>query len=115
MLICPTNDPTKWLDVARINPLLPAEADQNELTFQHFAYATESQLLFKERYYGYKGITEQWWRLQCLSAYPVRLKDYFSWPWVSDDAMVDRAEACGIEPRASLIDERWRFSSSAIR
>jgi hypothetical protein len=109
MLGTPTDDPRKWIDVATQNPFGPAETEQHGLVFQHFAYATETQLRFKERYYGYKGITEQWRSLQDTSAYPVRLKDYFNWPWVSPDAMVERVGACGIDPLAKFFNGQWQF------
>jgi len=55
--------------------------------FDHYAYVTESQLKFKENYYGYQNAVEQWKALQQVKDFPVNLKDYFS--WVSDHAQVD--------------------------
>lgn len=55
----------------------------NGMVFNHFAYATEKQLDFKERYYGYTGAVEQWKKLQANTVWPVkRLKDWL--PWVDD-------------------------------
>ena len=45
--------PDQWRDVARVDPLLHAQTEAAGLVFQHFAYATQQQLEFKERYYGY--------------------------------------------------------------
>jgi hypothetical protein len=67
--------------------------DQTEslgLVFQHFAYATEPQIVFKEEYYGYKGALNGWRALQAVTDFPVPLKNYF--PWVRDETMVDLAE-----------------------
>ncbi len=67
-----------------------------DLVFQHFAYATEQQLCFKEKYYGYKGALAGWRRLQAHKEFPCRLAEFF--PWVKDDAIVDRAGVVGITP-----------------
>ncbi len=57
--------------------------------FDHYAYATESQVVYKEKFYGYKGLLEGWLRLQEQRMFPVFLKDFF--PHVKDNAMVVRA------------------------
>jgi hypothetical protein len=114
ILVRSTGEAHKWLDVAAQNPFTAAETENAGLTFQHFAYATESQLLFKEHYYGYRGITEQWRKLQQCTVLPARLKNYFDWPWVSGDAMVERPGNCGINPLAKLIDGKWRFQSDFV-
>mgnify|MGYP000878551435 CR=1 FL=1 len=54
--------------------------------FDHYAYATESQLKFKEDYYGYQGAVNSWKRLQNEKVFPVNLRDYF--PWVNDNSQV---------------------------
>ena len=66
------------------------------LVFQHMSYVTEAQLLFKENYYGYRGALDGWRRLQSHDRVSRKLKDYF--PWVTDDATVERASARGIVP-----------------
>lgn len=58
------------------------------LVFDHFAYATESQVAYKEQFYGYKGAVEQWQRLQDNTKWPVRLKDFL--PWVDGRAQAIR-------------------------
>lgn len=55
--------------------------------FDHYAYCQESQIRFKESYYGYAGAVEQWKRLQQNKQWPVRLKDFL--PWVDDLATAD--------------------------
>jgi len=49
------------------------------LVFQHYAYAAEEQLRFKEVYYGYPRAVEEWRTLQRANTYPRHLRDYFSW------------------------------------
>lgn len=83
-------------NVANINPLGYDKTVPEDLVFQHFAYATEQQLKFKEGYYAYRGAVEAWKRLQAHKEFPCRLADFF--PWVKDDAIVDRASAVGITP-----------------
>ena len=56
--------------------------------FDHYAYATEKQLAFKETYYRYHGAVEGWKRLQRQTVFPVRLSEFF--PWVKDGATVIR-------------------------
>lgn len=60
------------------------------LTFDHMAYATEAQVRYKEKWYGYDGLLEGWKRLQDTRGhslgYSVYLKDYF--PHVKDNAKV---------------------------
>lgn len=58
------------------------------LVFDHFAYATEKTVRFKQEYYGresglYKNAVNDWRRLQANTKWPVtRLKDFL--PWVDD-------------------------------
>lgn len=87
-------------DVASIAPLGHDTTEANGLVFQHFAYTTEAQLLFKESYYGYPNALAQWRRLQEATGFPLRLADYFD--WVRDDAMVDVASAAGVRPILSV-------------
>lgn len=59
-----------------------------ELVFDHYAYAYESQVAFKERYYGYTDAVRHWRRLQShVGPWPVKLKDFL--PWVDDRAQAD--------------------------
>ncbi len=59
------------------------------LVFDHYAYATEAQVVYKEEFYGYKGLLEGWRRLQEQRMFPVFLRDFF--PHVTDNALVVRA------------------------
>ncbi|PSB57168.1 FkbM family methyltransferase [Chamaesiphon polymorphus] len=96
-------------NLAAINPFLHQETEQAGLVFQHFAYATKEQLLFKEQYYGYQNAVYQWSKLQDVTKFPVFLRDYFS--WVGDSTQVDSASALGIIPVAKKEHDtdRWRF------
>lgn len=85
-------------DVGKLNPFTHNETAGIE--FQHFAYATEKQLAFKEVFYGYKGALRQWKKLQARRDFPVLLGEYFA--WVKDDARVGRASECGILPLIDL-------------
>ena len=57
------------------------------LVFEHWAYAMESQVAFKEKYYGYRDAVKHWKRLQYNQTWPVRLGDFF--PWVKDNTTAD--------------------------
>lgn len=109
------NDHNEWSDIAVLNPFTNSETEQAGLLFQHFAYTVDSQLHFKEIYYGYSGGMDRWHSLQNAPHFPVRLSDYFS--WVPDGAIVDTIESCGIVPLltvASLPQDR-KFQSSPMR
>jgi len=62
------------------------------LVFDHFAYATEAQVAYKERVYKYKGAVEAWKKLQANETWPCKLGEFL--PWV--DA---RAEAVRIKDK----------------
>lgn len=89
------------IDVGRIMPFLHQETEAMGLVFDHYAYVHESQIAFKEEYYGYSGAVEQWKRLQ-NARLPVRLADFFH--WVHDDTYVDsfsKMHACADIPALS--------------
>lgn len=83
-------------DVGFIKPLGYDETEKRGLVFQHFAYATEPQLRWKESYYGYPKAVAHWRLLQNFTSFPTLLRDFF--PWVKDAAKVDRAENVGVTP-----------------
>lgn len=58
------------------------------ISFDHYAYATRSQVAFKELYYKYPGAVEGWDRLQANTEWPCRVRDFL--PWVTDDVMAVR-------------------------
>lgn len=105
--------PTRFgnVDVARIRPFLHDETEAAGGLFQHFAYATEEQVRFKESYYGYRGAVTGWRELTKAidsSHGPLRLRDYL--PWVEDDTLVDSAERRRIRLLAHETDEgAWQF------
>lgn len=104
-----------YVDVAKIRPFLHAETEAAGAVFQHFAYATEPQLRFKETYYGYRGALAGWSKLReavDASHGPVRLGDYL--PWVEDETLVDSAERRRVHLLAHETDEGvWAFDTAA--
>lgn len=71
-------------------PIMPREDTRKlGLVFDHYAYAQESQVAYKESFYGYKDAVKHWRRLQSNTVWPVkRLKDFL--PWVDDRAQATR-------------------------
>ena len=81
------------IELAESRPFTQDETEGVGAVFQHFAYATEEQVRFKESYYAHHGALEGWRRLRSAvetGAGPVRLADFF--PWVEDETLVDDAE-----------------------
>jgi len=103
----------RWSDVAKGRCFSHSETEAAGLVFQHFAYATEEQVSFKERYYGYPGAVNGWKTLQAESHFPAKLKSAF--PWVKDDTLVDTIENSGITPlaRRDSVSGKWTFLPQA--
>ena len=103
-----------FVDTARVRPFLHDETEEAGAVFQHFAYATEPQLRFKETYYGYRGALAGWRELRKAvdsSRGPVRLGDFL--PWVKDDTLVDSADRRGVRLLARESDGgEWTFQAS---
>ena len=99
------------IELAKKRPFRHEETEEAGAVFQHFAYATEEQVRFKESYYGHSGALEGWRRLQnAVKAAdgPVRLGDFF--PWVEDDTLVDDARRRHVSPLAEeRQDGSWFF------
>lgn len=100
----------QWRDIATVNPFLHEETEKRGLIFQHFAYATQEQVQFKEQYYGYANAVSQWNSLQEQTQFPVLLRQFFA--WVHDATMVEKAESCGVVPIAQKEpnSNNWQFS-----
>lgn len=62
---------------------------KSEPSFEHYAYADEKSVAFKERYYGYTNAVSHWSKLQKNTAWPVRLRDFL--PWVDGRVMAIKA------------------------
>ncbi|WP_414751966.1 FkbM family methyltransferase [Anabaena sp. CCY 9910] len=97
----------QYNNVASTNPFLHQETEAHGLVFQHFAYVTQEQLSFKEKYYGYKNAVDQWICLQNNHKFPILLREYF--PWVKDDTQVNIAYRCGVVPIAQKDNNSWQF------
>ncbi len=69
------------------NAFTQEETERMGLVFDHYAYATEAQVAFKESYYGYRDAVVQWKTLQTHQKFPVKLKNFL--PWVRDNAEAD--------------------------
>ena len=100
----------KVVDVGAWRPFTHSETEAVGAVFDHYAYATRGQVRFKETYYGYRGATKGWDRLQrdVRKDRPLRLSDYFS--WVQDGTSVSTPAAMGIRPIASCKNGRWTFT-----
>lgn len=101
------------VDLGWADPFLHDETEAVGAVFQHFAYATEEQVRFKESYYGYVDAVEAWQGLRKAireADGPIRLSDHL--PWVEDDTLVDLAERRHVQPiaRPSGEDGAWVFS-----
>lgn len=94
--LCRQNEDGRWVDLAKISPLRHSETEAKGLVFRHYAYVSEKQMRFKELYYGYEGAVEKWNSLQKQAKFPVLLREYF--PWVKDQAQVDRIQTQGLCP-----------------
>lgn len=58
------------------------------LRYYHYNYVTESQIHFKEMYYGYKGLFTAWSALQKQRG-KVKVSDFFVWEGIDDLAVLD--------------------------
>jgi hypothetical protein len=77
------------------------------------AYVTETQLAFKESYYGYTGAIVQWRQLQSAAPQGGLLREHFA--WVKDEA---RVGPCGLQGVVPLAVERpdggWSFRTHGL-
>ena len=98
------------VDMGTLNPFIHAETEAAGLVFQHFAYATSEQLLFKEQYYGHHNAFLQWYDLHQQTEFPRLLCRHFA--WVKDRTEVDTAENLGVVPLARKVENTWRFGAA---
>ncbi|GEM_PF-2386971 len=108
-----TLDDGAIVDLGQQYPFSCHETMMEDLVFQHKAYVLLSQLLFKEQYYGYKGIAMNWLLLQKQREFPIRLKEFFPWPFIGTDTravpeaelgvrgipLPDALQSCNDDPR----------------
>lgn len=103
---CYGNNPGEWCRLWKIGPktswrshepprihgltdFLSRDFTKNKgWIFDHYAYYLESQVAFKENFYGYTGAVESWKRLQNNKEFPCLLRNYL--PWVTDNAIVGK-------------------------
>jgi hypothetical protein len=55
------------------------EARQKGWVFDHYSYADEKTVAFKEAYYGYRGALESWRAMQQNKVWPAKLNQFFYW------------------------------------
>jgi hypothetical protein len=61
---------------------------KNGITFNHYAWWWQSQVAYKEQFYGYPSAVQKWTNFQQNAKWPVaNLKDWL--PWVGDSASAD--------------------------
>ncbi|MCJ2135819.1 hypothetical protein MKK69_17460 [Methylobacterium sp. J-026] len=93
----------QFRDMGRENPFSHAETESLGAVFDHLSYVLESQLAFKESYYGLKGALNQWRRLQetqhSAGDESGSLRDFLS--WVTDDTQYRSVRALGWKPIAA--------------
>jgi len=58
------------------------------LVFDHFSYATKEQLIYKENFYGYKGLVDSWLKLQRHEKFPCMATEFF--PFASPTAVLKK-------------------------
>jgi len=73
-------------NIGDLAPFSRDETMHSGITFQHVAYVIESQVRFKEIYYGYKNAVLHWRKLQNTNG-PINPAAYL--PWAKNDAIVD--------------------------
>jgi hypothetical protein len=68
-------------DLGRIHPITKAELLEKGISFQHFAYVTPKQLIFKEMYYGnkYQDALKYWRVLQSSTEEKLDPSKYLPW------------------------------------
>lgn len=90
-----THEPPK-LEAFEEKPFTHQETEAAGLVFDHYAYATEAQVAFKEKYYGsennkcgnqYSEAVERWRRLQSNTKWPTTIGRDFM-PWVNVNGVV---------------------------
>lgn len=65
------------------------QTQRRGIVFEHYSYATREQVKFKQDFYGYEGAVEAWERLQAVTAFPVRLRDFFHWSHPASEVVKD--------------------------
>lgn len=94
-------------DVGYLRPWHRDETLAAGVSFQHFAYALESQVRFKEIYYGYRGAVERWKQL-ASSRGPLPPDSFL--PWAQPGA---RSEEWDVQTRGPhLLDQHLQGQSS---
>lgn len=109
-LVRPSPEGQPPINLAALAPFTHEETEAFGAVFQHFAYATEAQVKFKESYYGYSGAVAQWRSLLDHDG-PGALSEYFA--WVKDKTLFDEATTFRVRPLAlhDPVANHWSFAS----
>ncbi len=102
-LVDPRLGPTP-VNLAHVHPFGHYETAAADCIFEHYAYVEESQLAFKEAYYGYRQACANWRKLQEEARLPVLLREYF--PWVNDNTLVDLTEKSAVSKKMARMREQ---------
>ena len=109
-VLCLPDKDGNLTNLADINPFRHRETEALGLVFQHYAYATEAQLKFKELYYGYKGARKKWREMQSAKTLPLQATHFFS--WIRDYSAINHYTTQNIYPIARRnIRGEWRFEN----
>jgi len=99
-------------EVIGINPFTHQETWSMGLAFEHYAYATEEQMRFKESYLGESGSLIQWLKLQRDPRKEVLAGEFF--PWIEKPVWAVKFDPA-TTPRLARREPRgWRFGISAL-
>ncbi len=97
-----TLDNGREADLGKINPFLHDETERLGAVFNHHAYVLESQVTFKETYYGYAGAVKRWLDLQHDLAVLGEAQLGLYYPWVDERTRV-KFLGSAPSPRYSIV------------
>jgi len=81
------HEPPQLIQSHKGHLLNPAWLKMDGIFFDHYAWAFENQVGYKEQFYGYPNALENWRKLQANTQWPVQGKLFL--PWVGDAAIFD--------------------------
>ncbi len=65
--------------------MLPDESLKLGIYADHYAYVMESQVAYKESYYGYRNAVKLWMALQSMRRFPVPTRQFIPWGSARED------------------------------
>ena len=83
------HEPPQLKQAVKGYPLSPQWLSMDGIYFDHYAWAFENQVAYKELFYGYSNAMLHWLRLQDNTSWPVNdLRSFL--PWVGAGAQADK-------------------------